>query len=47
MVEVLGRRARASSPDPVGTTLNKLGFRHVGEQMDEIDGKELVFELGL
>jgi len=23
-----------------------LGFRHVGEQVDEIDGLELVFELG-
>ena len=27
--------------------MNKLGFRHIGDQMDEIDGKELVFELAL
>jgi hypothetical protein len=26
---------------------HKLGFRHIGEQMHEIDGKELVFEVGL
>lgn len=37
----------APTNGPSLAVLNKLGFRHVGEQMDEIDGKELVFELGL
>jgi len=37
----------APTNGPSLAVLNRLGFRHVGEQMDEIDGKELVFELGL
>ena len=37
----------ASTNGPSLAVLNNLGFRHVGEQMDEIDGRELVFELGL
>jgi RimJ/RimL family protein N-acetyltransferase len=32
---------------PSLAVLHRLGFRHTGEQMDEIDGRELVFELGL
>ncbi|HLB78298.1 MAG TPA: GNAT family protein [Candidatus Dormibacteraeota bacterium] len=46
----LARKIFASVAPTNGASLgvlNKLGFRHVGEQMDEIDGKELVFELGL
>jgi len=37
----------APTNDPSLAVLNKLGFRHVGEQVDEIDGRELAFELGL
>jgi ribosomal-protein-alanine N-acetyltransferase len=41
-------RFRASvSPDNVGSLaiITRLGFRQVGVQIDDIDGKELVFEL--
>lgn len=37
----------APTNGPSLAVLNRLGFRHVGEQMDEIDGRELVFELSL
>ena len=37
----------APSNGPSVAVLTKLGFRHIGEQMDEIDGKELVFALAL
>ena len=41
-------RFRASiSPDNVASLAiaSRFGFRHVGEQMDDVDGLELVFEL--
>jgi RimJ/RimL family protein N-acetyltransferase len=37
----------APTNGPSIAVLKKLGFRHVGEQMDEIEGRELVFELSL
>jgi len=37
----------APTNGPLLAVMNKLGFRHIGDQMDEIDGKELVFELAL
>jgi RimJ/RimL family protein N-acetyltransferase len=37
----------APTNGPSLAVLKRLGFRHIGEQMDEIDGRELVFELGL
>ena len=33
--------------DPSLHIIQKLGFRHVGEQLDDIDGKELIFELSI
>jgi len=36
----------APTNGPSLAVLNRLGFRHIGEQMDEIDGRELIFELG-
>ena len=41
-------RFRASiSPDNVASLAiaSRFGFRHVGEQIDDVDGLELVFEL--
>ncbi len=37
----------APTNGPSLAVLNKLGFRHIGEHMDAIDGRELVFVLGL
>jgi ribosomal-protein-alanine N-acetyltransferase len=43
-------RVRASiSPDNVASlaTVRPFGFQHVGEQMDEIDGLELIYEVSV
>jgi hypothetical protein len=38
------RRLRQSAQRALPRPIRSFGFRHVGEQIDEIDGLELVFE---